>query len=122
MVLALQAVQRRHSTVEEALSVATQANAKHVLLTHFSQRCPRIPCQPAKTSLIAFDGMRLCLSSLSRLEAVWSAVQQTLQDETCQSSNRHSEQKQTAAPVSMTADQAESPRIRKFPQHIRFED
>jgi ribonuclease Z len=34
---------KRHSTVGEALRVAEQMNAKSVILTHFSQRYPKIP-------------------------------------------------------------------------------
>jgi ribonuclease Z len=34
---------KRHSTVGEALEVAKQMRAKNVVLTHFSQRYPRIP-------------------------------------------------------------------------------
>ena len=34
---------KRHSTVEEAIRVGCEMNAKHVILTHFSQRYPKLP-------------------------------------------------------------------------------
>eukprot|EP00201_Polytomella_parva_P002968 CAMPEP_0175074092 /NCGR_PEP_ID=MMETSP0052_2-20121109/21058_1 /TAXON_ID=51329 ORGANISM="Polytomella parva, Strain SAG 63-3" /NCGR_SAMPLE_ID=MMETSP0052_2 /ASSEMBLY_ACC=CAM_ASM_000194 /LENGTH=213 /DNA_ID=CAMNT_0016342239 /DNA_START=92 /DNA_END=733 /DNA_ORIENTATION=- len=37
------AVAKRHSTSEEALAVAKAMRAKRILLTHFSQRYPKIP-------------------------------------------------------------------------------
>lgn len=38
-----EALLKKHCTVGEALSVATRMNAKAVLLTHFSQRYPKMP-------------------------------------------------------------------------------
>ena len=62
------AVLKRHSTVGEAIYVATEMNAKSLALTHFSQRYPKIP-QMKKTTdgdkesaipiVFAFDYMRL---------------------------------------------------------------
>ena len=39
----MQAVRRRHSTTEEALEVAASSGAYRTILTHFSQRYPKIP-------------------------------------------------------------------------------
>lgn len=39
----VQALKRRHSTTEEALEVAATAGAYRTVLTHFSQRYPKIP-------------------------------------------------------------------------------
>jgi ribonuclease BN (tRNA processing enzyme) len=36
-------VKRRHSTTEEALEVAAASGAYRTVLTHFSQRYPKIP-------------------------------------------------------------------------------
>ncbi|KAL7465251.1 hypothetical protein ACHAXS_005596 [Conticribra weissflogii] len=44
-----EAVMKRHSTVGEAIDVARRMNAKALMLTHFSQRYPKIP--PLKRSL-----------------------------------------------------------------------
>ena len=40
---AAQALQRRHSTTAEALGVARSSGAYRTVLTHFSQRSPKIP-------------------------------------------------------------------------------
>ena len=39
----LQAISKRHSTTEEALQVAADMGAYRTILTHFSQRYPKIP-------------------------------------------------------------------------------
>ncbi|ETW09117.1 hypothetical protein, variant 1 [Aphanomyces invadans] len=38
-----EAKKKDHSTTEEAIDVGIRANAKHILLTHFSQRYPKMP-------------------------------------------------------------------------------
>jgi ribonuclease Z len=57
------AVLKRHSTVGEAIDVATKMNAKVLALTHFSQRYPKIPQLKKPDTIIptvfAFDFMRL---------------------------------------------------------------
>ena len=45
-----EATMKRHSTVGEALTVAQEMQAKHLVLTHFSQRYPKIPPILASTS------------------------------------------------------------------------
>ena len=65
---------KRHCTVGEALGVATQMNAKSVVLTHFSQRFPKIPPitkndTPSSFNqdipvVFAFDYMRLTPTNL----------------------------------------------------------
>ena len=42
-VAVMQAVSKRHSTTEEALKVAASMGAYRIILTHFSQRYPKIP-------------------------------------------------------------------------------
>jgi len=44
-----EAVMKRHSTVGEAMDIARRMNAKALMLTHFSQRYPKIP--PLKRSI-----------------------------------------------------------------------
>jgi len=51
---ALQAVSKRHSTTEEALQVAASMGAYRTILTHFSQRYPKIPVG-IPTSGVALD-------------------------------------------------------------------
>jgi ribonuclease Z len=60
----VEAALKRHSTVGEALSVAHQMQAKCTILTHFSQRYPKIPPTPAQEQgimpiIFAFDYMLL---------------------------------------------------------------
>ncbi|KAJ3219425.1 hypothetical protein HDU67_001256 [Dinochytrium kinnereticum] len=63
---------RKHCTIAEALEVAKQMNAKNILLTHFSQRTPRIPnellqikdSEQQANILIAFDLMGFSLSDM----------------------------------------------------------
>jgi ribonuclease Z len=58
-----EAALKRHCTVGEALRVAQEMQAKCLVLTHFSQRYPKIPPTPATSSsvpiIFAFDFMRL---------------------------------------------------------------
>lgn len=66
------AVLKRHSTVGEAIDVATKMNAKSLVLTHFSQRYPKIS-QMKRTKdqeigmpiVFAFDFMRLTPKSVN---------------------------------------------------------
>eukprot|EP00547_Thalassionema_nitzschioides_P005517 CAMPEP_0194206448 /NCGR_PEP_ID=MMETSP0156-20130528/5482_1 /TAXON_ID=33649 /ORGANISM="Thalassionema nitzschioides, Strain L26-B" /LENGTH=760 /DNA_ID=CAMNT_0038932977 /DNA_START=53 /DNA_END=2335 /DNA_ORIENTATION=+ len=67
-----EAVLKRHSTVGEALSVARRMRAKSVILTHFSQRYPKIPRlqQSSQDSdempiVFAFDYIRLTPATIS---------------------------------------------------------
>lgn len=57
-----EAVLKKHSTIGEALSVASRMNAKFCLLTHFSQRYPRIPPNDMELPfpvIFAFDFMNI---------------------------------------------------------------
>jgi len=49
-----EAVLKRHSTVGEALSVGKKMNAKAIILTHFSQRYPRIPPLQKESDTLPF--------------------------------------------------------------------
>ena len=46
---------KRHSTVGEALEVAEQMKAKALILTHFSQRYPKIP--PLANGFLSCNGV-----------------------------------------------------------------
>jgi len=63
------ATAKRHCTTAEALRVASQAQARHTVLTHFSQRHPKQAIiqdeSLAPTTSVAFDGMRLRLDRLT---------------------------------------------------------
>ncbi|CAN6674581.1 ribonuclease Z [Trichomonascus vanleenenianus] len=65
-----EARQKRHSTIGEAMSIAREMRAKHTLLTHFSQRYPKLPDlgegMSESSTAIAFDGLHLRLSDIPR--------------------------------------------------------
>lgn len=50
------AVKKKHCTVREALDVARQMRARDVVLTHFSQRYPKLP--PPVTEVAESVGSR----------------------------------------------------------------
>lgn len=61
-----EAALKRHCTVGEALDIATRMNAKSVILSHFSQRFPKIPPvsgpsaeEPEIPIIFAFDYLRI---------------------------------------------------------------
>lgn len=62
-----EAVQKRHSTISEALAAAADMRAYRVILTHFSQRYPAMPPCPVsgwQNAILAFDFMKLSFSDL----------------------------------------------------------
>ncbi|RKO93416.1 beta-lactamase-like protein [Blyttiomyces helicus] len=69
-----EAIEKRHCTTSEALEVARGMEAKTVLLTHFSQRYPKVPTLPAQSDAmpigVAFDLMRLKVSEAWRLPKI----------------------------------------------------
>ena len=76
--LTQEALNKRHSTISEALEVAFLMQAKSTILTHFSQRYPHIPPLPANprhtTPLFAFDFMTVSTAYLSWGERVTEAL------------------------------------------------
>ena len=81
----MQAVQKRHSTFQEALNIAWQCQAACTVLTHFSQRYPKLlpdlALDPSSNTMVAHDGLRLDLSARVDCRAVQAGVQLALQDE-----------------------------------------
>lgn len=60
--LAKEAVVKMHSTTSQAIQVGKDMGAKHVILTHFSQRyakLPRFNDNFAENVSIAFDNMQV---------------------------------------------------------------
>jgi ribonuclease BN (tRNA processing enzyme) len=80
-----EALQKKHSTVMEALDVAKQMKAKASLLTHFSQRYPKSPpgCDSNDNAAFAVDGMWFPLTdeAVQKLPALSRFVQQALKSE-----------------------------------------
>lgn len=63
------AIQKFHSTLGEALQVASAMDAWKVVLTHFSQRYSKIPESTKVDAIYAFDLMRFKFSSCTPLVA-----------------------------------------------------
>ena len=67
------AIIKKHSTTEEALEIGEKMNAKFIILTHFSQRYPKIPVDKVELTrngnktAVAFDCMSVSLSDLNKL-------------------------------------------------------
>mmetsp|Transcript_3785 Transcript_3785/g.6469 ORF Transcript_3785/g.6469 Transcript_3785/m.6469 type:complete len:124 (-) Transcript_3785:92-463(-) len=94
------AVLKKHSTVGEALSIARRMKTRAVVLTHFSQRYPRIPpldMQVGPPSIegtldrsttydfpivFAFDMMRLSPSTIATAAKLTPALRALYPDET----------------------------------------
>ncbi|KAJ3339301.1 hypothetical protein HDU93_008408 [Gonapodya sp. JEL0774] len=69
-----EAIEKSHCTVGEAVQVAEKMAARNLLLTHFSQRYPKVPtiavhhADFSPMTGVAFDMMRVRVSDFSRLE------------------------------------------------------
>ena len=78
----MQAIQKRHSTSEEAVAAGCSSGAYRTILTHFSQRYPKLPpgleTEAAATAgiAVAFDGMRVPLLALQDLPQLLPVLQQ----------------------------------------------
>lgn len=88
--LPLEAIAKRHCTFSEALSVCDKMDAKHVVLTHFSQRYPKLP-ELGSMSLvkesgekvpvaIAFDMMRIRISEIDQQADHFAAISEALSE------------------------------------------
>ncbi|KDD72113.1 hypothetical protein H632_c3845p0, partial [Helicosporidium sp. ATCC 50920] len=79
-----EALAKRHSTTGEALDVAARAGVNRVVLTHFSQRYPKVPtlggADGERLAGIAFDLMTLNLADLERLPLLNRPLQAILAD------------------------------------------
>lgn len=64
-----EAIAKRHSTIGEAIGTARRMSAKRTILTHFSQRYPKLP-ELGNLDLtnvaLAFDGMRVNYSEIEK--------------------------------------------------------
>lgn len=68
-----EAVTKNHSTTKEAVEVGSSAGAYRIILTHFSQRYPKIPVVDETymhKTCIAFDMMSINIADLSVLPKV----------------------------------------------------
>lgn len=70
-----EAIAKNHSTTKEAIGVGVSAGAYRIILTHFSQRYPKIPVVDevdVDKTCIAFDLMSVNLADLPVLPKVSS--------------------------------------------------
>jgi ribonuclease Z len=80
--LVAEAVLKKHSTVSEAVAVGTAMNAKHIILTHFSQRYAKAPPPSTEENVVfAHDYMRLTPNTLPLAKALTSAMRKLYPDE-----------------------------------------
>jgi ribonuclease Z len=72
--MAAQAHAKKHATVGEALGVAREMRASAVVLTHFSQRYPKIAAVgdegEGEDVVLAFDGARVRVRDVARFRAL----------------------------------------------------
>lgn len=76
---------KMHCTTSEALDVGKHMRAGEIVLTHFSQRYPRVPVlDPAREQrfCVAFDGMVLNDSTVAALPAAAKLLSQVLEPKT----------------------------------------
>ncbi|KAI8506526.1 Zinc phosphodiesterase ELAC protein 2 [Branchiostoma belcheri] len=78
-----EAKRKRHSTITQAVDVGIEMNAGFNLLTHFSQRYPKIPLMDngGEKVGIAFDHMKVRLGDLKLLPHLSSPLQALFQEE-----------------------------------------
>ena len=78
------AIKKRHSTTRDAVRTGVEARAYRTILTHFSQRYPKIPVLDESVSertAVAFDMMRVDFArDLPRLPSLVPAVQAVFLD------------------------------------------
>jgi len=79
-----EAIARNHSTTKEAIEVGTSAGAYRIILTHFSQRYPKIPVideVDMEKTCIAFDLMSVNLADLPVVPKVLPNLKVLFKDE-----------------------------------------
>lgn len=79
-----EAVKKRHSTTKEAVQTGIDARAYRTILTHFSQRYPKIPIFDAsytERTFVAFDLMSVDFSELPKLPKLLPAVRSLFDDD-----------------------------------------
>ena len=59
-----EAVQKKHSTISEAITTGIQMNCTSIVLTHFSQRYPKFPMTD-QNICAAFDLMKINFQNIS---------------------------------------------------------
>lgn len=84
--LIAEAVNKRHSTTSEALKAGRDMGARGVVLTHFSQRYPKLPVlseavEEGMEVVLAFDLCRVRVRDMGRFEGFLPALRELYKDE-----------------------------------------
>ena len=74
-----EAKQKKHCTITEAIDVGSKMKASHVMLTHFSQRYPKLP-PLAQTVAMAFDLLSCRPTDCAWLASILPQIQQMVDD------------------------------------------
>ena len=81
--MAVEALAKKHNTTSEAIGVGAEAGAFGTLLTHFSQRYPKIHVIALSfldSTCIAFDLMSVNLADVFRLHALIPPLERLFKD------------------------------------------
>lgn len=82
-----EAIKKNHSTINEAISVSNAMEAEKLLLTHFSQRYPKVPNMTnnielkAKELCFAFDGMIISFDELGQQQDILDDISRVFAEE-----------------------------------------
>jgi ribonuclease Z len=80
-----EAIKKRHSTTKEAVETGNDARAYRTILTHFSQRYPKVPIfdgSYTERTAVAFDLMSVDFANLPMLPRLIPAVRSLFKDDT----------------------------------------
>jgi ribonuclease Z len=84
------ALEKKHSTTKEAIESGEKMNAYRVLLTHFSQRYPKIPffdTSFSEKTCIAYDFMKINIKNLKILPSLNPIFQEVFAEEIIEDEN-----------------------------------
>ncbi len=80
-----EAVSKAHCTTSEAIGVGRDMGAETIVLTHFSQRYPKMPVLKEESEVtnvtIAFDLLSITLKHLKEIPRQWKRIQQEVEGE-----------------------------------------
>jgi ribonuclease Z len=82
--LVAEAIDKNHSTTGEAVASGTEMRAWRTVLTHFSQRYPKVPVfdeSHRSCTCVAFDLMRIRMKDLATLPCILPTVRLLFQEE-----------------------------------------
>ncbi|KAJ1302197.1 hypothetical protein OPQ81_001023 [Rhizoctonia solani] len=77
------AAEKGHSTIGQAMEMGVRMNAKYLLLTHFSQRYPKIPVVKSglTATALAFDYMTISTPQFWKVESYMGALEKVFESE-----------------------------------------